>query len=248
MRYKLLKDELFTSEKILNEIVRTINLELSRNLNILDIMGGTGLVGLHIKKTLETKNIEVNLTVADIDKNSLEKIKDNSIKKVVTDINNINLKDNSYDYVFIRFGFHEILKENKEKVLKECYRILKPNGRLVIMDLLPTKETQQAVNETDSLKNLLENRPNKSYFLTQEEFVSLLTESKFKNIKLFSKLQQKISTVTWYNTEQINNENLKKLNGELLNLPETTKDFFKIEKEKDYVNMEIPIGIIIGDK
>lgn len=251
IRYKLLRNKLFTSEEILSEVVKAINLKSitpSRPLSILDMMGGTGIVGKYVKNLLELRNFKVNLTVADIDKSILEQIKNKDIKKVVGDICNIKLKDNLYEYIFIRFSFHEIAKENKEKALKQCYKILKIKGKLVIVDLLPTKETREAVNETDTLKNLLEGRPNKSYFSTKEEFSYLLHKTGFKYVKLFKKLQQKISTEIWYQTQQIDKQGLEKLNQKLLSLPYRIKKVFKIKKEGNYVIADIPIGIITGDK
>lgn len=56
------------------------------------------------------------------------------------DILNLNDKfqENSFDYIFSFLTFSELEKEEVNLVLKECYKILKPEGELVLLDeILP---------------------------------------------------------------------------------------------------------------
>jgi len=58
--------------------------------------------------------------------------KDKKVELIKGDIANTSLKSDSCDYVLIRMSLHHI--KNKEKVLKEVYRVLKKDGAFLIMD------------------------------------------------------------------------------------------------------------------
>ncbi len=49
--------------------------------------------------------------------------------------------DNSLDAVVSSFFWEHILGEEKEKILKECYRVLKPDGKLIFMYDLETNNS-----------------------------------------------------------------------------------------------------------
>ena len=57
---------------------------------------------------------------------------DKRIKIIEAYAHNTGLKSNYFDYVLVRMSFHHI--KNKAAVFDEIYRILKPNGYLIVMD------------------------------------------------------------------------------------------------------------------
>ena len=72
----------------------------------------------------------------------IEKIKnkklENIIEMVIGDSENLSFEDNYFDAVTISFGVRNF--ETLEKGLKEIYRVLKPSGKLVILETSnPTK-------------------------------------------------------------------------------------------------------------
>lgn len=51
--------------------------------------------------------------------------------------NSIPLKDNSVDVIFLLSAAHEIrLQEEKVEFLKECHRLCKPNGKIIMVEHL----------------------------------------------------------------------------------------------------------------
>lgn len=107
------------------------------NFNILDIACGTGI----FLKKISKKNNSTKLFGIDNSKKMISvanKIPSNITFKVA-DAESLPFDDNSFDLITVIDAFYYF--QNKEKVLKECFRILKPNCQLFIFypaaDILP---------------------------------------------------------------------------------------------------------------
>ncbi len=87
---------------------------------ILDAGGGTGQI-----------TYGLDSTVLDISKKSLEKARAHGLKTVVGDIENMPFESNTFDTVLLCHVLEHVLEP--EKTLKECKRVLKKNGRVVIV-------------------------------------------------------------------------------------------------------------------
>ena len=103
---------------------------------IIDIATGTGDVAFEINK-----QYNVSIVGLDISKNMLQiakmKLKNNKNKNtkiefVHGDAEKLPMGDNSYDHICISFGFRNL--GNYDKALKEFYRVLKPGGKLCILE------------------------------------------------------------------------------------------------------------------
>lgn len=96
--------------------------------SIVDIGGGTGvLADMLIKANAFATIVDPEVRMTDIAKE-----RNSNIKILNEYSNNISLKDGSVDMIIMRDAFHHI--SNKDETLKECRRILKENGKLIIYD------------------------------------------------------------------------------------------------------------------
>lgn len=105
------------------KVVKTI-----KKLDILDIGGGTGTLA----NTLI--NLGANVTILDpeVKMTNIAKEKNNKVKVINGYITKVNLENSSYDLIIMRDAFHHIL--NKEETLKECKRLLRPGGKILIYE------------------------------------------------------------------------------------------------------------------
>jgi len=108
---------------------------------ILDIATGTGDLAILMTSTSATKIIGLDLSVGMLNvgkKKIIEQNLHNKIEMVVGDSENIPYPENSFDAITVSFGIRNF--ETLEKGLAEIYRVLKPNGLLVILETsVPTK-------------------------------------------------------------------------------------------------------------
>lgn len=110
--------------------------------SVLDIATGTGDVAFAINKRIKTdKLIGLDLSEgmlkfarAKAKKRGLE----NTISFVKGDSENLEFQDNSFDAVIVSFGVRNF--ENLEQGLSEIQRVLKPDGKLVVLEFSKPKK------------------------------------------------------------------------------------------------------------
>ena len=108
---------------------------------ILDVATGTGDLAIAMVKTNAKKIIGLDISKGMLDV-GIEKIKDknlnHTIDMVIGDSENLKYEDNFFDAVTVSFGVRNF--ESLDSGLKEIFRVLKPNGSLVILETSnPTK-------------------------------------------------------------------------------------------------------------
>ena len=104
--------------------------------NILDVATGTGdfaLTSYKILKPQKITGIDISEGMLEIGRKKIEKYGLQSYIELLNgDSEAIFFKDNSFDAVTVAFGVRNF--ENLEKGLSEIYRVLKPGGKLVILE------------------------------------------------------------------------------------------------------------------
>ena len=104
--------------------------------NILDVATGTGdfaLTSYKILKPQKITGIDISEGMLEIGRKKIEKYGlQNRIELLNGDSEAIFFADESFDAVTVAFGVRNF--ENLEKGLSEIYRVLKPGGKLVILE------------------------------------------------------------------------------------------------------------------
>lgn len=103
---------------------------------VLDVAGGTGDITRLITRLVSPSG---SVTMLDVNESMLRLGRDRLIDEghaevqlVLGDVEAIPTHDEQFDAVTIAFGIRNVTR--KEVALRECYRVLKPEGRLAILE------------------------------------------------------------------------------------------------------------------
>ncbi len=107
------------------------------NQSILDLAGGTGDISLQLASILKNSG---KIILADINPNMLSKGRERvinagriaAISCMQLNAEALPFANNSFDRIIIAFGLRNVT--HKENALSEMYRVLKPGGRVVILE------------------------------------------------------------------------------------------------------------------
>jgi demethylmenaquinone methyltransferase/2-methoxy-6-polyprenyl-1,4-benzoquinol methylase len=109
---------------------------------ILDVATGTADVAIMMTKYLHPKKIigiDISESMLELGRKKIAKLGLNNVIELETgDSEAINLSDDTFDAVTVAFGVRNF--ENLEKGLSEIRRVLKPNGKLVVLEFSKPKK------------------------------------------------------------------------------------------------------------
>lgn len=123
-----------------------------RNVRILDVACGTGDFSIAAARQFARKGISVKIDGIDISEGMLDVMKDkvgkaglgDQISMGVGDGENIPFEEGTFDRVTIAFGIRNF--ENKEAGLREMLRVLRPGGKIAILELsLPENKLMRSL-------------------------------------------------------------------------------------------------------
>jgi demethylmenaquinone methyltransferase / 2-methoxy-6-polyprenyl-1,4-benzoquinol methylase len=125
--------------------------------SILDVAAGTGDLSITINKMASKRGKKVYIYAYDFNKDMLavakEKFKRENMHNVKIEVGNafsLKHKSRSLDVVTSGFALRSFFfskggKRNLQRFISESYRVLKPNGRIVLLDMaMPDGKSQRA--------------------------------------------------------------------------------------------------------
>ncbi len=141
-------DFVSAQERLNHELLQLAG--LSSSARLLDVgcgFGGT-LAAINEKFT-DVDMIGLNLDPRQIElaRRAVEPVGNNRLEWVVGDATNLPFPDDRFDFVL---AVESIIHFSRRRFLCEAARVLRPGGRLVVSDFVPTERLQELAN-TDSL-------------------------------------------------------------------------------------------------
>lgn len=110
---------------------------------VLDVATGTGDVAILTNKILQPSKIigiDISEGMLQIGRKKLDSLHlNNKIELLKGDSETINFPDNSFDAITVAFGVRNF--QNLEKGLTEMRRVLKPGGKLVVLEFSKPKQS-----------------------------------------------------------------------------------------------------------
>ncbi len=176
---------------------------------VLDVASGTGDLAIAISKIAKESDKKVRVLAYDFNKDMLAVAKEKLGRECINDIEielgnafDIKHKASSFDVLTSGFGLRSFVfskggKRNLEKFLAESYRVLKPNGKIVLLDMaMPDEASQKAFFKAYSVFMLavgsLVDRETYSWLVRtikafdKKELIGAMNSSGFRNTKIRS--------------------------------------------------------------
>ncbi len=168
-----------------NKVVQQIN---PTNAAVLDIATGTGSLAIALSATANSV-VGVDLSAKMLEVAKRKKYGSN-LSFLQMDASSMTFPNQEFDVVTISLGLHDMPVAIRTAVLQEAKRVLKPDGKLYILEYdLPTTKLSKVI--ATNLINTFESRYFKPF--TQLNFTQYLTDQGFtihqKTSHLFSHLQ-----------------------------------------------------------
>ena len=166
----------FTKQEFLDYTVKAM--ELNKNDTVLEVAAGTCVCGRAIAPFVrEVTCLDITPEMLQVGKEAAQKQGLTNMKFVVGDAANISLKENSFDVVIARLAFHHML--NPERIFSEMKKVLKPSGKLVLIDM--EAATEELRNTEDEIEKLRDYSHVKN--LSKKEMLSLYENEKLEVLK-----------------------------------------------------------------
>ena len=120
------------------------------------------------------------------------------IKLVKGDALHLPIEDNSIDVAAQNCLFNIFKHEDLKKALQEMYRVLKPNGRLVLSDPICDNEMPENLKEDERLRALC-----LSGSLPLNEYIKMITDIGFGTVEIRAKRPYRILDPVNYDTDEL---------------------------------------------
>lgn len=231
-------------------LIRTIDPKQGER--ILDLMGGDGAVASKLYDYASKQGISLNLGVMDAFSAQLERAPA-YLEKILGDVKAMPSESGSYNKIVVKMGFHELPLAQQQEAVKEAYRTLKPEGKLVIwmvgLENLAQQDTfHKLVREKDRIAGFNEFVENR-YFPTIQETKKYLSDAGFSEIKEQYKSTSIMNTSARLNGDFAGDKTkLENLNNYMRTNFNEFKQYLGAKDLGNSIDTNLPVCIIEAEK
>lgn len=195
----------FSDRNYLKQIIKAANPKPTDS--ILEVASGTCICGRALAPLVKNVTcVDATQTMLDIGKKAAHDAHLLNMSFTNGYAENLAFKNDNFDIVISRLAFHHF--SDTVVTFKEMARVLKPNGKLVIVDMIANENSSQIQNQIEKMRD---NSHTKA--LTKAEMDSLFISNNFK-IDKFYKLTVTKNLNNWLsltNTSENEKEKIIKL-------------------------------------
>lgn len=148
---------------------------------------------------------------------------------------------NSFERVICRMSLHHLTKNALKRAMKGFYRLLKPQGKIIIEEGIPTHP--KLGNFYKSIFSLKEKR----LFFDKENLARLLTDNNFKIINTQSYIS-KIGLFNWLNNGELLHFKIDKIISLFVNSPPEIKNYYNLKIKNNEIYIDAKQIILVGQK
>lgn len=245
----------YTSPDFFRKIHQATGLDkLNHPARVLDAMSGPGLVG----SSLQALSPAHRYYYLDLTLSQLAKIPESN-GRVLADVRKMPFGTNTFDVVVIRYGAKDIREEEQVGLFKEVHRVLKRRGRLVLADMyvpfgeddVQNVQIYEWLNHQHAMKQEASGRDRSTegtcHIPTEQGWLSLFRSAGFQ-ADVVDHHMSLVTTTDWLISNQVDEEQLERLNHIILTAPPAAIKAFKIRKENGLVQLDYPVTIIRAEK
>lgn len=183
---------------MINKLAEAIN--LPKNSHILDAGCGEGYTAIYIAKHYQYNVTGIDLLDFNITRANKRAVKENLKQKTnfcVMNYEHLLYSDNTFDGVYTLETL--VHAQNYKRALKEFYRVLKPEGKLVLFEYTqaPEKQLTRQQKEIINMINTTSGMHSLSHF-THGSFPCILKEAGFRTISITDITQKVLPTLKFF--------------------------------------------------
>lgn len=248
-----------SSREAFTELLKS--LKLKTGMKIGDLMCGYGDVSYHLLEECKRKSISIETTLLDSSEVQLENSIQNlqqynkngsKIVRVLGDARTQRFDASSLDAIVIKMGLHEVLFEDQQTILNNCFASLKKEGRLYIWESFGLDEEsneyfKEIIRKKDELAGFKEMAKNR-YFPNRQEIIKSMKGVGLSNIQEIYSGDFNICPLYLVDLKN-DRKKINEFNSYVRNLlPERIKKEIHFENWEGYVQMTFAKSIFVGTK
>lgn len=169
----------FSKQDYLDYTMKAINAKSTDN--VLEVAAGTCVCGRNLAAVVSSVVcIDATAEMLEVGKKAAKEKKLSNISFVEGIAEELPFEDDSFDIVFTRLTFHHF--SEMESPFQEMNRVLKPGGKLVIIDMEATEQSLRVTEDKIERMRDFSHVENRS----KDEFIRLYNKNRYELVKVES--------------------------------------------------------------
>jgi SAM-dependent methyltransferase len=211
---------------------------LNKSIDALDIGAGTGKVSQAIAPFVNSV-IGIDISERMIEKANIQNQFDN-VRYIKMNVESLKFPSEKFDLVTARMVFHHV--KNLEKGFKECYRVLKKGGRMVVSEGVPPDYKVRS-----QYAKIFEFKEDRHIFY-ESDLINLMHNVGFKDITLKPFYMYQVSLNNWLKNANLPDKICKNILKLHLEADEHFKKVYRMKITENDIYIDWKFATVAGIK